>query len=82
MFTLKSFLDKHNIQYNIKIIDNKVYVNDVLNNKIDLYIGNKYIFNQSDLSNINKNNASNIITNDTVFIKKNTNKNNIKISKN
>lgn len=71
LFTLKSFLDKHNIQYNIKIINNKVYVNDVLNDKIELYIGNKYIFNQNDISNINQNNASNIITNDIVFIKKN-----------
>lgn len=80
LFTLKSFLDDHNIQYNIQIINNKVVINGVQNNKIDLYIGNKYIFNQTDNSNLNTNGASNIITNDTVFIKKNVDKNDIKIS--
>jgi hypothetical protein len=80
LFTLKSYLNEHNIIYNIKIIDNKINVNDELKKKIELYIGNKYIFNQNDLSNINENNALNIITNETVFIKKNTNKNDIKIS--
>ena len=70
LFKLKSYLDKYNIQYNIKIINNVVYINDIISNKIDLFIGNKYNFNQSDISNINKNGATNILTNDIIYIKK------------
>ena len=73
--SLKSCIDEYDINNNIKISNNEIYINEVKTNKINLYIGNKYKFNQSDNSNINKNNADNIINKKSVIIKKIDNNN-------
>ena len=72
---LSSLIYQPNINnFNITINNGVVYINNNQLNEINLYRGNKYIFNQSDSSNLNTNNAINILTDSTLYFRQNNNK--------